>query len=210
MKPGSDDRVRRRVEQLRSELSSLERELQEAPSHWQAPDYYAAYHATAGFLLGMIGAAASLLFNVIGSAVAGQHPLRIIQVYLTFPLGEKALSPQFDSGVVLAIGCCLYLATGMLLGIPFHMIMVRLLPNSTLLARLLAATGLGLAIWGINFYAILSWLQPLLFGGMWIVDPGILPWWVGASTHLVFAWTMAIVFPWGLYTPYHRQTEFQS
>ena len=34
----------------------------------------------------------ALLVNVIGSLAVGQHPLKLIQVYLTFPLGEKALS----------------------------------------------------------------------------------------------------------------------
>ncbi|MFM2096296.1 MAG: hypothetical protein RIS70_3420, partial [Planctomycetota bacterium] len=27
------------------------------------------------------------------------------------------------------------------------------------------------------------------------------------ATHLVFGWTMAIVYPWGLYQPYRLQTE---
>ena len=44
-----------------------------------------------GFLLGLLGAMASLLFNVIGSLVAGKNPLELIRIYLTFPLGEKAL-----------------------------------------------------------------------------------------------------------------------
>ena len=44
-------------------------------------------------------------------------------------------------------------------------------------------------------YAILAWLQPLLFGGRWIVDPARLPWWVAAATHLVFGWTIAILYP---------------
>ena len=33
----------------------------------------------------------SLLFNVIGAPLAGKSPLELIRVYLTFPLGEKAL-----------------------------------------------------------------------------------------------------------------------
>jgi len=203
------DEKRKRLAELRQEVAGLEQELGEKPAHWQADRYYAAYHATNGFILGIIGAAASLLFNVVGSLVVGQAPLKLIQVYLTFPLGEKALSPDFDSGIALAIGCCLYLATGMVLGVPFQMIMARLLPrSSTLSQRLLLATVLGLLLWGINFYGILAWLQPFLFDGHnWITDPKLLPPWVGAATHLVFAWTMALVFPWGQYVPYRRQTE---
>ena len=44
-----------------------------------------------------------------------------------------------------------------------------------------------------------------MFGGNWIVDT--VPVWVGALTHLVYGWTMALVYPLGLYVPYRRQTE---
>ena len=61
------------------------------PQHgWQASGYYTAYYATAGFLLGIFGAMASLLFNVIGAPIAGKTPLELIRVYLTFPLGETS------------------------------------------------------------------------------------------------------------------------
>jgi hypothetical protein len=38
------------------------------------------------------------------------------------------------------------------------------MPNATLGQRFAVATGLGLLIWVVIFYAVLSWLQPLLFG----------------------------------------------
>ncbi len=95
----------------------------------------------------------------------------------------------------------------MLLGVPFQMVMARVLPKGTLWQRLGLATVLGLLLFALNFYLIISWLQPLLIGGNWIVDPNILPPWVGAATHLVFAWTMALIYPWGAYEPYRRQTE---
>jgi hypothetical protein len=192
--------LRRRVEQL-------ERELQLSPEHWQATEYYAAYYATTGFVLGGIAALVSLLLNIIGATLFDKNPLRLIQVYLTFPLGEKALAEDFNSGIALAIGCCLYIATGMLLGIPLQMAMARFVPSEGLGRRLLLATLLGLLLWIINFYGILAWLQPLLFGGNWIVDPNLLPPWVAALTHLVFAWTMALIYPWGVYVPYRPQTE---
>ncbi len=69
------------------------------------------------------------------------------------------------------------------------------------------ASVVSLAIWGINFYGILSWLQPLLIGGdpgNWITNPSYLPWWVAAATHLVFGWTIALLYPLGEYTPYRR------
>ena len=217
------------LDQLRSQVQQLEAELADKPGEekWQPQQYYAAYFATAGFMLGLFGGATSLLINVIGSVVVGQHPLRLIQVYLTFPLGDKALSADMDSGMTLAIGCCLYLGTGMLLGVPFHMIMTFIFGGSlerpkfipdplglylvnaqgihSLLARLGVATVLGISMWLVHFYAILSWLQPLLFDGSWIVSD--IPWWVAALTHVVFAWTMALVYPLGVYVPYELQTE---
>jgi hypothetical protein len=194
---------RQELEELRARVRQLERELQTPPEHWQATTYYTAYYATTGFMLGIFGAATSLLFNVVGSLLWGQHPLKLIHVYLTFPLGEKAL--QMDDGLTLAIGCCLYLATGMLLGVPVYLALTRFTQNAGMGRRLIWATGLGLAIWLINFYGLLSWIQPLLFGGRWIVDQ--IPWWVGALTHIVFAWTLALLYPLGLYTPYRPQSE---
>jgi hypothetical protein len=189
---------------LRDRAELLERELEaREPPSGRFPGFYTAYYATTGFMLGIFGACTSLLFNVVGSLVVADgsgesHPLRLIQVYLTFPLGEKAL--HIDHGLTLAVGCCLYLGTGMLLGIVFQLFLSRYAGSASLGKRLLVAGLLSLALWIVNFYAILSWLQPLLFGGRWIVD--MIPPWVAAATHLVFGWTMALVYPWGLYVPY--------
>lgn len=201
-KVNTEDKQQRLAE-LRTKVAELERELRSQPRVWRPGDtpYYGFYHATAGLMLGIVGAIASLLFNILGSLVVGQHPLRLIQVYLTFGLGEKALSPDFDTGMAMAIGCCLYIGTGMLLGIPIQMAIAKFIPDATLNVRLLFATVIGLILWAVNFYLVLSWLQPALFDGDWIVDPQILPPWVGAATHLVFAWTMACIFPWGKIAP---------
>src|SRR5689334_6171433 len=75
------------LERLQARLDELEAELGSAAPTWPG-GYYTAYYATTGFMLGMIGAAVSLLFNVIGSLMLNkpQNPLHLIQVYLTFPL----------------------------------------------------------------------------------------------------------------------------
>lgn len=198
---------KKRISELRAEALQLEQELSSEPSTWHPAEshYYGMYHATSGLVLGSVGAVASLLFNVVGSLAIGQHPLELIRVYLTFPLGEKAF--EVETGMTLAIGCCLYIGTGMLFGIVFQMMIARIAPNGSLMTRLGLATVLGVTLWLVNFYLILDWLQPLLIGGNWIVDPDILPPWVGVATHLVFAWTMACLFPYGKHEPYRRQTR---
>jgi hypothetical protein len=195
----------RELEQLREAVRRLEREL--APEslrpEWPPREYYFTYHVLGGFVLGMAGALTSLVFNVVGSSLIGQDALQLIRVYLTFPLGDAALTTQ--SSVALAIGCCLYLGTGMLLGVPINLIMTRLFGGASLGVRLLVVSLLSLALWLFNFYGILSWLQPLLFGGRWIVE--LIPWWVAALTHLVFGWTIVILQPLGNFVPYQQKTE---
>jgi hypothetical protein len=181
------------AERLRTELYA-----ETAPTAWAPKGYYAAYHILAGSLLGLIGAGASLLFNVVGSLLIGQHPLQIVRVYLTFPLGEPALT--MDSGAALAIGCCLYLATGSLYGIAFHLILSKFFGRDSAAKRFLVATLVGLGLWLLNYYGILSWLQPALFGGNWIIQQ--VPVWIAAATHLIFAWTMLAIDQWGGFEPY--------
>jgi hypothetical protein len=210
----------RELERLRDQVRELEGDLikEKAERGWEATGYYTAYYATAGFMLGIFGAMTSLLANVICAPIAGKTPLELIRIYLTFPLGEKALELTstgpgvyaVGDGVILAIGCCLYLGTGMLLGIPVYMTLARFARKGGLLLRLVVATVVSLLIWGINFYGILSWLQPLLVGGdpgNWITNSNYLPWWVAAATHLVFGWTVAVLYPLGEYTPYRPVTQ---
>ena len=76
-------------------------------------------------MLGAVAAMSSLLFNIVGALVFGKHPLELIRVYLTFPMGAQALDyDAVDNGMILAIGCCLYLATGMLYGIVFQLVLI--------------------------------------------------------------------------------------
>jgi hypothetical protein len=202
--------LRERVERLEAEMAA-----DQTAGKWPPQGFYTEYYATTGFLLGIFGAMASLMVNVIGAPIAGKSPLELIRVYLTFPLGERALqlaSQQTDvyvigDGVILAIGCCLYLATGMLLGVPFFVVLSRLTEGTSPGYRLVVATVLSVALWLINFYGILSWLQPALIGGNWITDPAILPPWVAAVTHLVFGWTLALMYPLARFQAYRQPTR---
>lgn len=197
----SDDQTKEQaLDELRQRVAELEHELKPShPATWTRSEggFYSTYFAWSGAVLGMFGAVASLLLNVIGSLAVGQHPLRLIQIYLTFPMGEAALADDLDTGIVMAVGCCLYILTGMVLAIPLHMLLAKTIPNGTLSQRLIFATAAGLLLWVVNFYLILASLQPWLFGGNWITDPKLIPPWIGACTHLVFAWVVAALYPWG-------------
>lgn len=203
------------LEELRGRVQVLETELRQVSDQWPPVGFYTEYYATTGFILGKFGALVSLLVNVVGAPIVGKNPLELIRVYLTFPLGEKALQLAtsgkevyaIGDGVVLAVGCCLYLVTGMVIGIPFFVALVRLTEGKSTAYRLWVATILGAGMWAIVFWGILSWLQPLLFGGNWITDPSVLPIWVGLVTHLVYGWTLALLYPWGRFQPYQQPTN---
>lgn len=188
------------LERLRAEVARLETEL--APSFpgpaWPPQTYYMTYHILAGMVLGLISAGSSLLLNVVGAAMFKDHPLELIRVYLTFPMGQSALS--VESGFVLAAGVCLYLGTGMIGGIPFHLILSRFFDEAPFAKRFVVATIMGLGVWIINFYGVLYWLQPALLDGRWIVNMIPIP--VAALTHVVFGWTMLLVDQWGRFVPY--------
>jgi hypothetical protein len=104
-----------------------------------------------------------------------------------------------NSGLLLACGCLLYLITGILYGAIFEIMLSYLLPHANSWVRLMTCTILALCVWAINFYAVLSWLQPLLLGGRWILD--LIPWWVAAATHLIFGWTIALLYAVRPYSP---------
>lgn len=183
------DELRRRVQSIEAELADDRRDT----AAWVPRTYYTTYHLLAGMILGLLGAATSLLFNIVGAAMLNMHPLQLIRVYLTFPLGEPAL--QLNSGFALAAGCCLYLGTGMIGGIPFHMVLTRYFSGAPAWVRFVVAGVMGIGVWIINYYGVLIWLQPLLIGGRWIVDQ--VPIIVAVLTHLVFGWTVMLFGQWG-------------
>jgi len=202
------EQKQRELAELEARAQQLQRELVEETEvlPFQPQGYYAAYYATTGFMLGIFGAMSSLLFNIVGSALVKQYPLELIRVYLTFPLGDKALG--LDSGLALAVGCCLYLGTGMLMGVPVYLALTRWAADGGLAKRLAVASVVSLIIWVIMYYGILSWLQPALIEMKpenFIVNR--VPPYVAALTHLVFGWTLAIVYPLGAFTAYRRPME---
>jgi len=190
---------------MEEELASLEAraaELREtlhqpAGGEWWPSRFYLAYHLVVGAILGAIAAGASLLLNVVGALASGLHPLQLIKVYLTFPLRERALASE--DGFALSTGVLLYLAAGMALGAALHVAGQRWFAAARLPRRLALATIAALALWLVGYYGVLTWLQPLLFGGRWIVDQIPPP--VAAATHLVFTWTLTLLAFLGRFEP---------
>ena len=169
---------------------------------WPPSGFYLPWHLLVGMALGALGAAVSLTANIVGAPLFGQHPLQLIRSYLTFPMGERALTA--DEGLLLTVGVSLYLLTGAVFGVVLHFVLTLYFAEASPLKRFLVATVIGLALWIVGFYFILSWLQPLLLGGNWIV--ATVPWWVGALTHLAFAWTVALAEHWGRFdAPQHAR-----
>ena len=198
------------LEELKRRVSELEAQLQgdqagsSADAAWPPQEFYGAYYAMTGGVLGIFGAIVSLLVNVVGAPLAGKAPLELIRVYLTFPFGARALELSAeDGGLILAFGCCLYIATGMLIGVPIYFLMARMCgKDASLVKRMVWGSIASLVIWAVGFYGILSWLQPALFDGNWITDPAVMPPWVAAGTHLIFGWTLALLYPLGQFTAY--------
>jgi hypothetical protein len=190
---------RKLILEHREEIHRLENEETEvAAASWPPQGFYLIWHLVVGITLGGLGALVSLAFNVIGAPLFGEPSMQLIRVYLTFPMGEQALVAE--EGLVLSVGAGLYLATGAILGVVFHLFLRNYRTRGK--ARLFViATVLGLAVWVVSFYLILSWLQPALLGGSWIVDE--IPFWVAALTHLAFAWTIWVGESWGRVEPSH-------
>jgi len=198
-----------REQQIRKHLDAIRRLEAEAAKEgggasattWPPKHYYLTWHVVVGMTLGMIGSAVSLLCNVAGASLVGKYPLELIRVYLTFPMGESALTAT--SGSVLTAGCILYLVTGGLYGIAFHLVMSTYLAKASVGKRFIAGSLMGLGLWVLNFYAVLSWLQPMLLGGNWVVEQ--VPPLVAVGTHLAFAWTMLLFEMWVRFDPVRHE-----
>ncbi len=209
---------RAELAELKARVATLENEIRAAQpplDQWDQTKFYGTWYGTVGFVFGGIAAMVSLLFNVIGATVAGKDSLEIIRVYMTFPLGKEALNLgteagtnlTIDDGMILALGCCLYVGTGSVLGVLFHWVIGRFAIEKSLVTRLIWGSVLAVGVWVVNFYFVLSWLQPALFGGNWITSGEYMPWWVAMATHLVFGWTMALMAPLGHFEFYKRPTN---
>ena len=154
------------------------------PGRW-APLYLATVGAVAGFL----GSVSSLFFNVLGAWASGIDKLMLLRVYATIIEGPSALDPR-NSSFFLSV-LLTHLAVGSFFGALFVLAVRRIAAGAALMRTLSYGLLFGLAIWVVNFYLLLSWLQPLMSGEAYIVN-GI-PWWVAGLTHSCYGLTLALV-----------------
>jgi hypothetical protein len=194
--------LQNQIDQQRHKLEELETQLEQQTSKpqksWYRSGFYTSYYVMSGLILGALASWVSLIFNIIGAWIAYGDPLRLLRVYATFFGGEAVLTGQY-AGVAILLALVLHSATGSVVGAPIHVIYSRYVVKGSLQSRILIGIGLGVVMWLVNVYAILSWLQPMVTGGTWIIDE--IPWWVALFTHVSFTLTMLILQPYWSFDP---------
>ena len=167
---------------MRTKAHSLEGIVVE--EHWRS-----LYFAGIGFAAGFLGSSVKLVSNIIGASALGVDPLRLLRVYGTIGEGPKALLPNNASSLLDTL--LMHLIVGSALGAVFMLIAGTRSRSGRLFPFLAKGIGFGLAIWIINFYLLLSWLQPLINGEAYIVKT--IPWWIAAGSHALYGLTVAVV-----------------
>lgn len=189
------ERQRRALEELEERVSQMADKPQKS---WYRSGFYTSFYVIAGLMFGALAAWVSLAFNVVGAWAIYGDPFRLLRVYATFFGGPAALTGQ-DAGVAILLALILHSATGAVVGAPIHVVYSRYVADSGIQKRLLTGVVLGVIMWLVNFYAILSWLQPMVSGGNYIIEN--IPVWVAALTHISFTLTMLVLQPYWAFDP---------
>jgi len=142
---------------------------------------------TVGSVAGFLGAITSLICNIAGALVLGVEPLRLLRIYATILEGRRALDLSQANFFIAAFA--VHIVTGILFGTIFALCARKFCTG--LQRYTLAGAGYGIAIWLVNFYGILSWFQPLLYGKAFILTE--IPIAVAVLTHFSYGLTVALV-----------------
>jgi len=152
------------------------------------PKWRTLYFATIGAFAGYLGSLVILGADIASAKLMGFAPFMYLRYYATLREGPNALLMTSRSFLLNAI--LMHLAVGSALGAIFLLIVSG--RDIQRFARYLAAgIGFGLCVWFINFYLLLSWIQPLVNGKSYILEN--IPWWVAALTHALYGITIALV-----------------
>jgi cytochrome c oxidase cbb3-type subunit 2 len=190
--------VLREIERHRTAIASLEAELHEEPTpNWPPAGFYLTYYIVAGTIIGVIGSLTSFIFNVVGSLVVNQDPLRFLRVYGTVFLGARALTTEeLDFFMLVAV---VHFSVGAAAGAVFHVLVNRFVPTRAGLQIALGGA-YGVLMWVVNFYLVIAWLQPRLVGEAWVLT--LMPTGVALLTHVVYGLTLGILQPLGRFVAY--------
>jgi hypothetical protein len=192
------EELMRSIAHHRETLIELEARLGElATPTWPPVGFYLTFYIVAGTTIGILGSLASFIFNVVGSLLVNQDPLRILRVYGTVFLGPKALTTD-DLNFFMLVAV-VHFSVGAIAGAVFHVLVNRFVPARTGLQIVLGAL-YGLVMWVVNFYVVIAWLQPRLFGEAYVLE--LMPIWIAALTHVVYGLTLGLLQPLGRFVPY--------
>lgn len=203
----SREQLLRQIEEQRTILNVLEARLvdavadvhheEPAPAGWPPKGFYLTFYVVAGLLLGILGSLVSFLCNVIGSLLLHQDPLLFLRVYGTVFLGQAALTTD-DLNFFMLVAV-VHFSVGAVAGAVFHVLVNYFVPERTGLQIGLGAL-YGLLMWVVNFYVVIAWLQPRLFGEAYVLQ--LMPAWVAALTHVVYGVTLGALQRLGRFEPY--------
>jgi hypothetical protein len=194
----SRDEIVREIELHRAAVAALEAELGDTNGvTWPPVGFYLTFYVVSGAIIGILGSLTSFIFHVLGSLIVRQDPLLFLRVYGTVFLGAKALTTD-DLNFFMLVAV-VHFSVGASAGAVFHVLVNWLVPDRPVLHVVLGAV-YGLLMWVVNFYVVLSWLQPLLVGEAFVLQ--LMPIWVSALTHLIYGLTLGILEPLGRFVPY--------
>jgi len=198
MPTGRED-VLREIERHRASIAELEAQLVAEPraAGWPPSGFYLTFYVVAGTIIGILGSLTSFLFNVVGSLLVNQDPLYILRVYGTVFLGAKALTTD-DLNFFMLVAI-VHFSVGAIAGAVYHVLVNLFVPDRPAMQIGLGAL-YGLLMWIVNFYFVLTWLQPRLVGESFVLQ--LMPAWVAAATHLVYGLTLGLLQPLGRFVPY--------
>jgi hypothetical protein len=196
--PGTREEALREIEQHRAAIIDLEAQLREPVTHsWPPVGFYLTFYIVAGATIGILGSVTSFAFNVLGSLLVKQDPLLFLRVYGTVFLGAKALTTD-DLNFFMLVAV-VHFSVGASAGAVFQVFISRFVPDRPALQIVLGGV-YGLLMWIVNFYLIITWLQPRLVGQAYVLE--LMPIWIAALTHLIYGLTLGVLQPLGRFVPY--------
>jgi signal transduction histidine kinase/CheY-like chemotaxis protein len=185
----TQEEILQEIERHRRSITELEARLS---GEIRVPTgFYLTFYILAGMVVGVMGGLTSFIFNMVGSLIIAQDPMAILRAFGTFFIGADALTTLNLNFLILVL--LVYLSGGAVAGAAFQVMVSRYFADRPLVYKILLAGAYGLGLWIINFYGIISWLQPLLVGKAYILE--MMPFWVAASTNLVFGLTLGLLQP---------------